>query len=45
MTAMDPAGEHVAAFAASTPDKAAVVMHPSGLVRTYRDIDDASMSR
>ena len=43
VTAMDPAGEHLAAFAASTPDKAAVVMHPSGVVRTYREIDDASI--
>ena len=40
---MDPAGEHVAAFAASTPDKPALVMHPSGLVRTYREVDDASI--
>ena len=40
---MDPAGEHLAAFAASTPDEPAVGMHPSGLVRTYREIDDASL--
>jgi acyl-CoA synthetase (AMP-forming)/AMP-acid ligase II len=40
---MDPAGEHLAAWAASTPDKPALVMHPSGLVRTYRQIDDASI--
>jgi acyl-CoA synthetase (AMP-forming)/AMP-acid ligase II len=39
---MDPAGEHLAAHAASTPDKPALVMHPSGLVRTYREIDEAS---
>ena len=38
-----PAGEHLAAYAASTPDKAAVVMHPSGVVRTYREIDEASI--
>ena len=43
MTAIDPAGEHLAAHAVSTPDKPAVVMHPSGLVRTYRDVDDASI--
>ena len=30
-------------YAASTPDKAAVVMHPSGQVRTYREIDEASI--
>jgi acyl-CoA synthetase (AMP-forming)/AMP-acid ligase II len=40
---MDPAGEHLAAHAASTPDKPAVVMHPSGHVRTYREIDEASI--
>jgi acyl-CoA synthetase (AMP-forming)/AMP-acid ligase II len=39
---MDPAGEHLAAFAASTPDKPALVMHPSSVVRTYREIDEAS---
>ena len=43
MTPMDPAGEHLAAFAAATPDKPAVVMHPSGVVRTYREVDDASI--
>ncbi len=42
MTTFDPAGEHLAAHAITTPDKAAVVMHPSGLVRTYRDVDGAS---
>ena len=43
MTVMDPAGEHLAVHAAATPDKAAVVLHPSGAVRTYRDIDEASL--
>ncbi|HET6966789.1 MAG TPA: AMP-binding protein [Ornithinibacter sp.] len=43
MTTLDPAGEHLAAFAASTPDKPAVVMHPSGVVRTYQEVDDASI--
>jgi acyl-CoA synthetase (AMP-forming)/AMP-acid ligase II len=40
--AIDPAGEHPTAHALVTPDKAAVVMHPSGAVRTYRDVDEAS---
>jgi long-chain acyl-CoA synthetase len=39
---MDPAGEHVAAHAAATPDRPAVVLHPSGAVRTFRELDDAS---
>ncbi len=39
---MDPAGEHLAAHAAATPHKAAVVMHPSGAIRTYAEIDEAS---
>ncbi len=39
---LDPAGEHVAAFAAATPDKPAVVMHPSGVTRTYAELDAAS---
>jgi acyl-CoA synthetase (AMP-forming)/AMP-acid ligase II len=39
---MDPAGEHIAAHALTTPDKAAAVMHPSGVVRTYRELDEAS---
>ena len=42
MTTFDPAGEHLAAHALSTPDKPAVVMHPSGRVRTYREVDEAS---
>ncbi|MDQ6697364.1 MAG: AMP-binding protein [Actinomycetota bacterium] len=36
---MDPAGEHISAHAAITPDKAALVMHPSGERRTYRELD------
>lgn len=43
MTTMDPAGEHIAAHARATPDKPAVVMHPNGLVRSYREVDDASV--
>lgn len=39
---MDPAGEHLAAHAAATPDRVALVMHGSGATRTYREIDDAS---
>ena len=39
----DPAGEHLGAHAQRTPDKPALVMHGSGVVRTYRDIDDASV--
>jgi acyl-CoA synthetase (AMP-forming)/AMP-acid ligase II len=39
---LDPAGEHLAAHARTTPDKAALVMHPSGEVRTYREIDEAA---
>jgi acyl-CoA synthetase (AMP-forming)/AMP-acid ligase II len=38
----DPAGEHLGAHALVTPDKPAVVMHPSGEVRTYREVDEAS---
>lgn len=41
--AFDPAGEHLGVHARSTPDKAAVVMHPSGTVRSYREVDDASL--
>ncbi|MEQ1788455.1 MAG: AMP-binding protein, partial [Acidimicrobiales bacterium] len=41
--ALDPAGEHLAAHAAATPDRVALVMHPSGETRTYREIDDASI--
>ena len=39
---LDPAGEHLAAHAIATPDKPALVMHPSGEVRTFREIDDAA---
>jgi acyl-CoA synthetase (AMP-forming)/AMP-acid ligase II len=41
--AIDPAGEHVAAHAAATPDRVALIMHGSGETRTYQEIDDASM--
>jgi fatty-acyl-CoA synthase len=34
------AGEHLAAWARKQPDKPALVMHGSGEVHTYRDIDD-----
>jgi long-chain acyl-CoA synthetase len=40
---IDPEGEHVAAWAQSQPDKPAVIMYGSGVVRTYREIDDASV--
>jgi len=40
---MDPVGEHLAAHASATPDRVALVMHPSGETRSYRDIDDASV--
>lgn len=40
--AMDPAGEHLAAHAAADPDRLALVMHGSGVTRTYREIDEAS---
>ena len=43
MTVLDPAGEHLTAHAASTPDRAAVVMHPSGEVRTYAQVEAASV--
>jgi acyl-CoA synthetase (AMP-forming)/AMP-acid ligase II len=39
----DPAGEHLGAHALRTPDKPALVMHGSGVVRTYQDIDEASV--
>lgn len=42
MTSFDPAGEHLAAHAVLTPDKPAVVMHPHGRVRSYRDVEEAS---
>ena len=35
---MDPAGEHLLAHAARTPDKPAVVMNASGAARTYAEI-------
>ncbi len=41
--AFDPAGEHLGAHARTTPDKAAVVMHPSGRVRSFKEVDDASI--
>ena len=41
--AMDPAGEHLAAHAATDPDRIALIMHGSGETRTYREIDDASV--
>lgn len=41
--AIDPAGEHLAARARTTPDRPAVVMVPSGEVRTYAEIDAASV--
>jgi long-chain acyl-CoA synthetase len=40
---LDPAGEHLAAHALSTPERAAVVMHPSGHVRTYADLERSSV--
>ena len=40
---LDPAGEHLAAHALSTPERAAVVMHPSGDVRTYADLERSSV--
>ncbi len=39
---MDPAGEHLSAYAAATPDKPAAVMNASGVVRTYGEIEAAS---
>lgn len=39
---IDPAGQHLAAHAHSTPHKPAVIMAGSGEVRTYADIDDAA---
>jgi long-chain acyl-CoA synthetase len=41
--AIDPAGEHVAAHAATSPDRVALVMHESGETRTYEELDDASI--
>ena len=37
------AGEHLAARARRTPDKPAVIMAPSGSVRTYGELDDAAV--
>ena len=34
--------EHLTAHAQATPDRPAVVMHESGAVRTYRQLDEAS---
>lgn len=39
---MGAVGHHLLAHADRTPDKAAVVMHGSGVVRTYREVADAS---
>jgi acyl-CoA synthetase (AMP-forming)/AMP-acid ligase II len=39
---MDPAGEHLLAHAARTPDKAAAVMNATGATRTYAQIGDRS---
>lgn len=41
--AIDPAGEHLAAWALTRPDHPAVVMVPSGEVRTYAEVDEASV--
>ncbi|HEV7885922.1 MAG TPA: AMP-binding protein, partial [Acidimicrobiales bacterium] len=38
----DPAGQHLACHALATPDKVALVLHPSGDERTYAEIDAAS---
>jgi len=40
---IDEAGLHLAAHAIATPDKAAVVMAATGEVRTFRQVDDASV--
>jgi acyl-CoA synthetase (AMP-forming)/AMP-acid ligase II len=37
------AGEHLAARAAATPDTPAVVMAPSGTVRTYAEVNDSAV--
>ncbi len=39
---VDEKGEHLAAWARAQPDKPALVMHGSGEVRTYAEIDDAA---
>ena len=41
---IDSAGEHLAAHALATPDRVALVMHPSGATSTYGDIDERSTS-
>jgi len=38
----DPAGEHLAAHAATDPDRVALVMASTGVTRTYGEIDAAS---
>ena len=40
---IDPAGEHLAAHAATTPDKPAVILAESGTVRTYAEIDETAV--
>ncbi len=39
---VDDKGEHLAAWARSQPDKPALVMHGSGEVRTYAEVDGAA---
>jgi len=41
--AIDPAGEHLAAHAAADPDRIALIMNTSGVMRTYQEIDEASI--
>lgn len=41
--ALHEAGEHLAAHARTTPDKPALIMAPSGEVRTYAQLDDTSV--
>ena len=40
---IDDAGLHLAAHALATPDKPAVIMATTGEVRTFREVDDASV--
>jgi long-chain acyl-CoA synthetase len=40
---IDPAGLHLAAHARSTPDAPAVIVHGTGEVRTYADVDSAAV--
>jgi len=42
MSNLDPAGLHPAAYAATDPDRVALVMSGSGETRTYRQLDEAS---